>query len=135
MSAYDDQIRAELARLQAASGVQLPMYTNRAPTPPEPPRVTPTMPALEKLVQEEVTRQMKVVTPVPAQEPHPGEVIKAGLFQIMKMSLTPAEMEWVNEHIDLGAPGLAQFLESDDVKTIAQMAFETYVKFLENSTK
>lgn len=84
---------------------------------------------VERLAAEKVAEQLK------KQSPNPAERLTEIAQGLAVASLQPAEVLWLSEHLRKGAPGLDQFLQSDSIKTVVQMLFETYKDFLEGKVK
>lgn len=102
--------------------------------PPATPPVTPGANNLQAVVQAEVRRQLAEMPAPQAAPPGPGAVEQA-MMVLLSQSIKPEEMQWVQGHIKEGAPGFVQFMQSDTVKTITQMAFEAYKEFLAGQRK
>lgn len=96
---------------------------------------------LQKLISEEVQRQLNLVSPAQGKEPRPEPVssdkfaMMAVINELANTSLKPAELDWLHVHVVSGAPGFQQFLRSEAIKTLVQVAFENYRDFLEGKVK
>ena len=103
---------------------------------PEPLQAFPgTAKALEAFVDAKVAEGIKKHAATVAVPVAPPNQFYAVAQQLLLASLKPAEVAWIVEHVGQGSPGFAQFLQSESIKTVVQVGFETYKEFLEGKTK